>query len=90
MLNIIRHMVKSGRGKGGILDETIIATVLKETLQGLEYLHENGQIHRLVQLSFFLWGCVCVCIINCCILFHITEQHQSADDTIKVNLENWQ
>ena len=48
MLNIIRHLIKKGRTKGGVLEEVLIATVLRETLKGLEYLHEQGQIHRWV------------------------------------------
>lgn len=47
LLDILKHMSTKDM-KGGYLDETVIATVLKEVLQGLEYFHNNGQIHRYI------------------------------------------
>lgn len=44
------------RYPNGIKDQTLIATILKETLKGLIYLHQNNQIHRDIKGASILIG----------------------------------
>lgn len=47
LLDIIKFRIKQGeKYKNGVIDEATLATVMKEVLKGLDYLHSTNQLHR--------------------------------------------
>ena len=52
MLDVIKYQKKSGHSEDGVLDEQVIAAVLREVLKGLDYFHSQGLIHRCVRQYF--------------------------------------
>ncbi|PAA62658.1 hypothetical protein BOX15_Mlig001893g4 [Macrostomum lignano] len=46
LLDMINHVKATRDITHGVLDECTIATIMREAIKGLQYIHENGIVHR--------------------------------------------
>lgn len=46
LLDMINHVKLTRDISHGVLDECTIATIMREAIKGLQYIHENGIVHR--------------------------------------------
>lgn len=54
LLDIIKYRLEHEDCSKGVFDENTIATVMKDVLRGLDYFHQNNQIHRDVKAGNIL------------------------------------
>jgi serine/threonine-protein kinase OSR1/STK39 len=52
--DVMESFKQTNKDAVGIKDEVVIATILKFTIEGLNYLHSNGQVHRDVKAGNIL------------------------------------